>query len=76
MWLPEVIHEDTGQREITRLVSLWENICLLKRESNFTKSLMKTVDEPKISKGIEKEGINCTNQFFDIAKFHKESKTT
>ena len=70
MWLPEVIHEDTGQREITGLVSLWENICLLKRESNFTKSLMKTVDEPKISKGMEKEGINF------LTKFHKESKTT
>ena len=25
---------------------------------------MKTVDEAKISKGIEKEGINCKNLFF------------
>ena len=55
LWLPEVIYENTDQKESTRLGTAWEwkTRVLVKREGNFTRSGIETVDETELFKGAE-----------------------
>ena len=55
LWLPEVIYENTDQKESTRLGTAWEwkTRVLVKRERNFTRSELETVDETEIFRGAE-----------------------
>ena len=55
LWLPEVIYENTDQKETTRLGMVWEwktNV-VVQREDNFTRSGLETVDETNIFRGDE-----------------------
>ena len=53
LWLPEVIYENTDQKETTRLGSNWEwkTEVVVKREGNSTISRLETVDETYIFRG-------------------------
>ena len=55
LWLPEVIYENTDQKESTRLGTDWEwkTRVLVKREGNSTRSGLETVDETEIFNGTE-----------------------
>ena len=53
LWLPEVIYDNTDQKDTTRLGVTWEwktNV-LVYREGNFTRSGPETVDETYIFRG-------------------------
>ena len=55
LWLPNVIYENTDQKETTRLGSNWEwkTSVIVKREGNSTLSGLDTVDETEIFAGRE-----------------------
>jgi len=56
LWLPEVIYENTDQKESTRLGDgnwEWKTTVVIKKEGNFTRSGLETVDEMEIFKGGE-----------------------
>ena len=55
LWLPKVIYENTDQKESTRLGSNWEweSKVLVKREGNFSRSGLDSVDENEIFEGHE-----------------------
>ena len=55
LWLPNVIYENTDQKETTRLGSNWEwkTSVIIKREGNSTLSGLDTVDETEIFAGRE-----------------------
>ena len=55
LWLPNVIYENTDQKETTRLGSNWEwkTSVIIKREGNSTLSGLDTVDETEIFEGHE-----------------------
>ena len=54
-----------------------EDICVVKREINFTKSLMATFDETEIFLSMQKRELSKPNlSFGNIAKQHYGSKTT
>ena len=55
LWTPEVIYENTDQKETTRVGATWEwkTSVLVKREGNFTRSGLDMVDETEIFKGSE-----------------------
>ena len=56
LWLPEVIYENTDQKESTRLGDgnwEWKTTVVIKKEGNFTRSGLETVDEVEIFKGGE-----------------------
>ena len=55
LWLPEVIYENTDQKESTRLGTAWEwkTRVIVKREGNLTRSGLETVDETEIFRGNE-----------------------
>ena len=55
LWLPELIYENTDQKESTRLGSNWEwkTRVVVKREGNLTRSGLDTVDETEIFNGNE-----------------------
>ena len=55
LWLPEVIYENTDQKDTTRLGVAWEwktNV-VVRREGNFTRSGLEIVDESYIFRGDE-----------------------
>ena len=55
LWLPKVIYENTDQKESTRLGSNWEweSKVLVKREGNFSRSGLDSIDENEIFEGHE-----------------------
>ena len=55
LWLPEIIYENTDQKESTRLGDNWEwkTRVVVKREGSSTPSGLETVDETEIFKGSE-----------------------
>ena len=56
LWLPEVIYENTDQKESTRLGDgnwEWKTTVVIRKEGNFTRSGLETVDEMEIFKGGE-----------------------
>ena len=55
LWLPEVIYENTDQKESTRLGTAWEwkTRVIVKREGNLTRSGLETVDETEFFRGNE-----------------------
>ena len=55
LWLPEVIYENTDQKESTRLGMEWEWITRVSvvREGNFARSGLDEVDEAEIFEGAE-----------------------
>ena len=55
LWLPELIYENTDQKETTRLGVQWEwkTIVVVNRERNFTRSASDIVDEIEIFDGAE-----------------------
>ena len=55
LWLPEVIYENTDQKETTRLGDIWEwkTRVVVQREGNGTKSGPDVVDESYIFEGAE-----------------------
>ena len=55
LWLPEVIYENTDQKETTRLGSIWEwkTTVIVKREGNSSLSGLDTLDETEIFVGRE-----------------------
>ena len=54
-----------------------EDMCVVKREINFTKSLMATFDETEIFLSMQKRELSKPNlSFGNIAKQHYGSKTT
>ena len=57
LWLPEVIYENTDQKETTRLGEFgngeWKTRVVVNRQGNFTRSKLDVVDEIEIFKGFE-----------------------
>ena len=55
LWLPELIYENTDQKETTRLGVQWEwkTIVVVNRQGNFTRSTSDIVDEIEIFDGAE-----------------------
>ena len=55
IWLPEVVYENTDQKKSTRLGETWEwsTSVLVKKEGNFSRSDLSSVDETEIFKGGE-----------------------
>ena len=55
LWLPEVIFENTDQKDSTRLGETWEwtTSVVVRREGNFVRSGLDKVDETEIFKGSE-----------------------
>ena len=70
-------YEDTDQDQQTWIVVRVEDMCVVKREINFTKSLMATFDETEIFLSMQKRELSKPNlSFGNIAKQHYGSKTT
>ena len=64
LWLPEVIYENTDQKDTTRLGVAWEwktNVVVC-REGNFTRSGLETVDETNIFQG-DKNSLNMSQTY-------------
>ena len=57
LWLPEIIYENTDQKESTRLGEFgageWKTRVVVKREGTSTLSGLETVDETEIFKGFD-----------------------
>ena len=55
IWLPEVVYENTDQKKSTRLGETWEwsTSVLVKKEGDFSRSDLSSVDETEIFKGGE-----------------------
>ena len=57
LWIPEVVYENTDQKETTRLGEFgageWKTSVVIKREGNFSRSGLDMVDETEIFKGKE-----------------------
>ena len=55
LWLPELIYENTDQKETTRLGVQWEwkTLVVVDRQGNFTRSASDIVDEIEIFDGAE-----------------------
>ena len=57
LWLPEVIYENTDQKETTRLGEFgngeWKTRVVVDREGNFSQSGLDIVDEIEMFKGSE-----------------------
>ena len=55
IWLPLIVYDNTDQKVVTRLGMDWEwaTRVTVKREGNFTKSVVQEVDEAEIFDGAE-----------------------
>ena len=64
LWLPKVIYENTDQKDTTRLGVdwEWETIVVVRREGNFTRSGLETVDETNIFQG-DKNSLNMSQTY-------------
>ena len=79
LWIPEVVYENTDQKETTRLGEFgageWKTSVVIKREGNFTRSSLDMVDETEIFKGEENSLLmrqSYTHAFqcpFELARY-------
>ena len=86
LWIPEVIYENTDQKETTRLGEFgageWKTSVVIKREGNFTRSGLDMVDETEIFKGKENSLLmrqSYTHTFqcpFELARYPFDTQVT
>ena len=83
LWLPEVIYENTDQKESTRLGVQWEwkTTVVVERNKSGTPAGLESVDETKIFKGEENSLLmfqTYTHDFqciFDLKKYPFDTQT-
>ena len=83
LWLPEVIYENTDQKDSTRLGTQWEwkTSVIVERNKNGTPAGLETLDETELFKGDENSLVmfqTYTHEFqciFDLKKYPFDTQT-